>query len=380
MVSLPRPRRPSLVDALLAGFFAFVVLFEAFTEPVVDREWFHAVVGPTAMLVMAWRRVWPLAVTVVVVLAQIGLAINGGELSVVLAMLVMAFTVGSETEGRRSWAGLAALAVPFLLGLALGSGRLIPGDFAAGLVLIVGPWIAGRTLRARAIALGEAISREARFEQEKAHEAEAATARERTRLARELHDIVSHSISVIAIQTQAVRRRLGPDHAREAADLAAVEGAARDAMAEMRRLFGVLREDGEQAALAPQPGLAELDRLLARVRDTGVRVELDTAGEPVELSPGLDLAAYRIVQEAVTNALRHSGARTLSVRLGYQPGALEVTVEDDGRGLNGTPNAAGHGLRGIRERAELYGGTLDVGPGDRGGARVHARLPVGSHP
>ncbi|MGH3362716.1 MAG: sensor histidine kinase, partial [Nocardioides sp.] len=288
MVSLPRSRRPSPVDALLAGFFALVVLFEAFTEQVVEREWLHAVVGCTAMVVMAWRRVHPIPVAVTVVVAQLVLGVNGGELSVVLAMLVMAFTVGAETEGRASWVGLAALAVPFFVGLTLGQGRLIPGDFAAGLVLIIGPWLAGRTLRARAIELGEALSREARFEQEKRHEAEAATARERTRLARELHDVVSHSISVIAIQTQAVRRRLGPDHAREAADLAAVESAARDAMAEMRRLFGVLREEGEQAALAPQPGLAELDRLLARVRDTGVHVDLDTQGDPVQLSPGLD--------------------------------------------------------------------------------------------
>ena len=379
MVTLPRARRPSLVDALLAGFFTFVVLFEAFTESVVERPWLHAVVGCGAMVVMAWRRVQPIPVAFTVVVAQMVLGVNGGELSVVLAMLVMAFTVGAETEGRASWVGLAALTLPFFLGLVLGSGRLIPGDFAAGLVLIAGPWVAGRTLRDRALALAGAMAREASFEQEKLHETEAAAARERTRLARELHDIVSHSISVIAIQTQAVRRRLGPDHARETADLAAVESAARDAMAEMRRLFVVLREEGEEAALAPQPGLAELDRLLDRVRDTGLEVALDTRGDTVDLSPGLDLAAYRIVQEAVTNALRHSGARHLRVRLGYAPGELEVTVEDDGRGLNGRPHD-GHGLRGIRERAELYGGTLDVGRSDGGGTRVHARLPVGGHP
>jgi signal transduction histidine kinase len=379
MVLLPRPRRPSLVDALLAVFFAAVVVFEAFTESVVERPWLHALVGGGAMVMMAWRRVRPLVVTVVVAAAGVVLAANGGELSVILALLVMAFTVGSETDGGASWLGLAALAAPFFIGLALEKDGLIPGDVAAGLVLIVGPWIAGRTLRERATALGEALSREARFEQEKLHEAEAATARERSRLARELHDIVSHSISVIAIQTQAVRRRLGPENAAEAANLAAVESAARDAMAEMRRLFGVLRQEGEQAALAPQPGLAELDRLLARVRDTGIRVDLDTRGDPVELSPGLDLAAYRIVQEAVTNAMRHSGARRLDIRLDYQPGELRVSVEDDGGGINGT-DAGGHGLRGIRERAELYGGTLDVTRGDRGGARVRARLPVGSHP
>jgi len=379
MVSLPPARRPSLVDVLLAAAFALVVLVEAFTEPLVERPWVHAVVGGGAVLAMTWRRVWPIPIAVVVVVAEAALAVNGGGLSVALALLVMAFTVGAETEGRRSWLGLGLLVVPFFAGLMTNEGGLVVGDLAAGLVLIVGPWVAGRTLRARARALADAMEREAAFEREKQREADAATTRERTRLARELHDIVSHSISVIAIQSQAVRRRLGPDHAPEAADLAGVETAARDAMAEMRRLFGVLREEGEQAALAPQPGLAELDQLLVRVRDTGIRVDLDTRGDPVELSPGLDLAAYRIVQEAVTNALRHSGAGHLHVGLRYAPGELEVTVEDDGHGIHDA-TAGGHGLRGIRERAELYGGTLDVGPGDRGGARVHARLPVGGHP
>jgi signal transduction histidine kinase len=307
------------------------------------------------------------------------LGTNGGELSVVFGLLVMAFTVGAETEGLRSWLGMAGLLSFFVVALVADTGRVIPGDLGAGVVMVMLPWVAGRTLRERAARLAEAMSRAERFEQEKLHEAEAATARERTRLARELHDVVSHSISVIAIQAQAVRRRLGPGHEREAADLAAVETAARDAMAEMRRLFGVLREEGTEAELAPQPGLAELDRLLGRVRDAGLAVEVDTRGDAVALSPGLDLAAYRIVQEAVTNALRHAGATRLEVRLAYEPDELQVTVEDDGRGLNGTTRD-GHGLRGIRERAELYGGSLEVGCGDRGGARVHARLPIGGHP
>jgi len=372
-------RRPSLVDALLAGFLALVVLAEAVTESAVQRPALHAVVGTTVMLAIAWRRAFPLSVSVLVVAGNMVLGGNGGELSVVFGLLVMAFTVGAETEGRRSWAGLLVLLSFFIVALVVENQALIPGDLGAGVVLIALPWLAGRTLRERAASLATAMSRADRFEEEKLHEAEVAVTKERTRLARELHDVVSHSISVIAIQTQAVRRRLGPDHAREAADLAAVEGAARDAMAEMRRLFGVLREEGEEAALAPQPGLAELDRLLSRVRDTGIQVALDRHGDAIELSPGLDLAAYRIVQEAVTNALRHSGARHLRVRLGYAPGELQVTVEDDGRGVNGRPHD-GHGLRGIRERAELYGGTLDVGTGDGGGTRVHARLPVGGHP
>ena len=371
-------RRPSPVDALLAGFLALVVLAEAFTEPAVQVPALHALVGITVMLAIAWRRAFPLLIAVFVVSGNMVLGANGGELSVVFGLLVMAFTVGAETDGRRSWLGLLVLLSFFLIVLFLESEGLVPGDLGAGVVLIALPWVAGRTLREQATSLAVAMSRADRLEEEKLHEAEAAAMKERTRLARELHDIVSHSISVIAIQSQAVRRRLGPDHAREAADLVGVETAARDAMAEMRRLFGVLREQGEEAALAPQPGLVELDRLLARVRDTGVQVDLVIDGEAVPLSPGLDLAAYRIVQEAVTNALRHSGASRLSVRLGYADGELQVTVEDDGRGIVTSPG--GHGLRGIRERAELYGGALEVGRGEHGGTRVHARLPVGSHP
>jgi signal transduction histidine kinase len=258
----------------------------------------------------------------------------------------------------------------------------VAGDVAAAVTLVLVPWLAGRTLRMRADHLARALAHAERVEVEREHEVERATAQERVRLARELHDVVSHSISVIAIQAQAVRRRLRPDQEREAADLANLETAAREAMAEMRRLFGVLREEGEGVSLSPQPGLGELERLVAQVRGTGTDVDLVVDGEAVELPPGLDLAAYRIVQEAVTNAIRHSGGGSIGVRLGYLPGALEVMVEDDGIGIgnghvNGSPDA-GHGLRGIRERAELYGGTLDVGPGTRGGTVVRARLPVRS--
>ena len=379
MVTLPRLRRPPLADALLAGFLALVVCVEALTESTVRLPALHAVVGTTVMLAIAWRRAFPVPVAAIVVVGNMLLGANGGELSVVFGLLIMAFTLGSETEGRASWLGLLGMLSIFLTGLVIGNQGVVPGDLGAVVVLVALPWVAGRTLREHATSLATAMSRADRLEEEKLHEAEAATARERTRLARELHDIVSHSISVIAIQSQAVRRRLGPDHAREAADLAGIESAARDAMAEMRRLFGVLHDQGEAASLAPQPGLAELERLLGRVRDTGIRAELTTSGEPVDLSPGLDLAAYRIVQEAVTNALRHSGAEGVEVLLDYTPRELMVTVEDDGHGINGT-SAGGHGLRGIRERAELYGGTLEIARRDHGGTRVHARLPLAGHP
>jgi signal transduction histidine kinase len=181
---------------------------------------------------------------------------------------------------------------------------------------------------------------------------------------------------VVAIQTQAVRRRLRPEQEREATDLAAVEATARQALAEMRRLFGVLRADGESASLTPQPGVAELERLVAGAGSSDRPVRLTVRGEPYPLAPGVDLAAYRIVQEGLTNALRHSGAASVEVGVGYDPTHLEIWVTDDGRGLAAAPEGGGHGLVGIRERVALYDGTLTLQPGPRGGTTLLARLPV----
>ena len=194
---------------------------------------------------------------------------------------------------------------------------------------------------------------------------------------------MSHSISVVTIQTQAVRRRLGPDHAAEAADLAAVEATAREAMAEMRRLFGDAAHRGGTAglALAPQPGLGELERLVRQVDSAEMAVHLSIEGDPVPLSPGVDLAAYRIAQEGLTNALRHAHATRADVLVRYAPGRLDVEVEDNGRGLARTSSSnggagGGHGLVGIRERVALYGGTVDLAPSSSGGVRLAVTLPL----
>ncbi len=242
------------------------------------------------------------------------------------------------------------------------------------LVFVVGPWAVGQLLRQRSASTEEAVSRAARLEREQELRTSLAAAAERTRIARELHDIVSHSISVVTIQTQAVRRRLGPEHAAEAADLAAVEATAREALAEMRRLFGVLRADGETVSLAPQPGArrARSARVPARRRRPGCG-RLEVEGEPSDLPPGLDLAAYRIAQEGLTNAVRHSGARTAWVRLRLRRPASRR----GGRGRRQRAGAArsgiganGHGLVGIRERVALYGGTLEVTDRSGGGVRL----------
>ena len=376
-LSLPRP---PLADVLLAVFYAVVVVIEALTETSVSNPVVHAAAGGLAMVLLAWRRSSPLLVVAGVEVALVVLGANGSGMSLVFALVVMGFTVGSETEGWRSWVGLAMLVMPFSLALFIELREAAAGDVGAVVTFIVIPWLAGRVLRQRAEHLAEARARADRLELEREHEAERAAERERVRLARELHDVVSHSISVIAIQAQAVRRRLPREQQREIDDLAGIESAAREAMAEMRRLFGVLREAGQDASLAPQPGLGELGGLLDRVRATGLQVVLETTGDPVPLPAGLDLAAYRILQEALTNAMRHSGGRRVRVTVAHHPDELELVVDDDGRGAAVTSPATGgvgHGLRGIRERAELYGGTLSVDRGDLGGTRVRAVLPVG---
>jgi signal transduction histidine kinase len=313
-----------------------------------------------------------LVVAALVVIANF--AINpDGDFTTLLAIVLVAYSIGAETDPPRNWLGLGMMSVP-LLGVFVVAG-LEPSDVGALIVFLGGPWGVGVVVRQRTNRAAEAIDRARRLEREREADTAAAAADERARIARELHDIVSHSISVIAIQTQAVRRRLGPDHAREARDLAAVETTAREALAEMRRLFGVLRSDGEVPDLTPQPGLGELERLLEQVRTAGMRVALEVEGEPDVLSPGADLAAFRIVQEALTNTLRHAGARDATVRLRYGADELEVVVEDDGVGPNGAASG-GHGLIGIRERVSLYGGSVETSAREGGGFRLAARLPL----
>ncbi len=368
--------RPPLVDVLIAVVFVALVAGEAAFSPSVPSPVLHLAVAGSAMAALAWRRVVPLGVAAVVVASN--LAVNQtGEFSTLLSLVLVCFTIGLECPPPRNWLGLAIVTVPFLVGSVIEGFE--PSDLAAALVFFAGPWIAGVMVNNRIATTEAAVARVDQLERERVREAERAAAEERVRIARELHDIVSHSISVVTIQTQAVRRRLGPEHARESQDLAAVEATAREALAELRRLFGVLRAEGASPDLAPQPGLAELERLVTTVASGEVRVWLRVEGEPVPLSPGVDLAAYRIAQEGLTNALRHARATSVEVLVRYAPHQLEVEVADDGRGMNGHATG-GHGLGGIRERVALYDGRMELGPSSDGGVRLAVTLPLGGHP
>jgi signal transduction histidine kinase len=243
----------------------------------------------------------------------------------------------------------------------------IPIRFAA-------TWVAGYAVRVHSEQAEAAEVRADQAERDRETAARIAVAEERARIARELHDIVAHAVSVMVLQVGAVRHKL-PDTASDARDaLKSVEKAGRTALAEMRRLLSAMRREGDEAELVPQPGLEALDVLVKDVSRAGLPVQLHVDGQPFPLPRGIDLSAYRILQEGLTNALKHSRATNANVRVLYRPDELQLEVRDDGKGSS-TSDGIGHGLVGIRERVKLYGGDMTAGPASEGGFVLSTRLP-----
>jgi signal transduction histidine kinase len=371
---MARSLRPPPRDAALAAVLLVAGLVEALMVDTVRPVAVHALGTAVVMTALAWRRRFPLAVLVVVLLGLVALGDPEGQFVIFAALVIASYTTGSSLDGTRALVGLLLAVGP--LWLAMLAEGAEPADLVAVGVLYGGAWAVGRLVRQRDRRADELEERATRLEREHAERREAAVAEERARIARELHDIVSHSISVVAVQTQAVRRRLHPEQEREADDLRAVETTARQAMVEMRRLFGVLRSNGEPPSLSPQPGLDQLHRLLAETRAAGLPVDLRVEGDPLPLSPGVDLAAYRIVQEALTNARKHAGPACAEVTLRFDDRKLELLIEDDGVQGSSAPDSGGHGLIGMRERVELYGGTFEARARPEGGFVVRATLPL----
>ena len=251
------------------------------------------------------------------------------------------------------------------------------GEFFFSNLFFAVVWVVGLTLGRKFEEADVAKERAARAEHEREERARAAVAEERARIARELHDVVGHSVSVMTVQASGVRRLLKPDQEREREALLTVERTGREALAEMRRMVGVLRRPEEGPALAPQPTLEHLDRLVDQAREAGLPVALRVEGRAVALPAGVDLTAYRLVQEGLTNALKHARATRAEVLVNYGDAQIEVTVSDDGKGV-GNGDGGGHGLVGMRERVSVYGGELDAGPQPGGGYRLRAKLPIAS--
>jgi signal transduction histidine kinase len=239
-----------------------------------------------------------------------------------------------------------------------------------------GAWLLGDNLRTRRAYLREVEARAARLEREREADARRAAAEEQTRIARELHDIIAHNVSVMTVQAAAAGDAFEtqPGRVREALD--SIESTGREALTELRRLLGSVRPDDGPGTFAPQPGLTRVEALIEQVRSAGLAVELSVEGSPQELPPGIDLSAYRIVQEALTNTLKHAHASKATVVVRYGAGVLELDVVDDGRGETADRADRGHGIIGMKERAALLGAELRVGPAPGGGFAVHARIPL----
>jgi signal transduction histidine kinase len=244
-------------------------------------------------------------------------------------------------------------------------------------VLVAGVYVLGLHMRTRRAYLRSVEERAERLERERDNEVKVAMAAERARIARELHDVVAHNVSVIVVQADGASYAIESDVGRARQALDTISSTGRLALAEMRRLLGVLRENDDAGAYAPQPGLAQLDDLVEQVRAAGIAVTFEAAGTPAAMSEGRQLTVYRIVQEALTNTLKHGGPHvSVSVRLDYTGDAVEIRVVDDGRGAAAPDDGRGHGLAGMRERVAVYGGTVHAGPRAGGGFEVAANLPV----
>jgi signal transduction histidine kinase len=366
-------------DALFAVCVGALMLFEIVHERLTPYAASVPVFLATAAVVPLRRRA-PLAVLAVGLAGGFVTTLAGVSLhkpfSPMIVMFLVLYSVGLYERAPRALAATAlAVSSSFAqIAIAQGNGEHYDvTDFGFVAVLIMTPVLVGAAIRSRAREARELTRRAERLERERL----AAVAEERARIARELHDVIAHSVSVMVVQAGAAEEVLKRAPERALDPVRAVQETGRQALVEMSRLVGLLREDGEELGLAPQPGLDGLDALLAQVRGSGLPVELRVEGEPRALPLGVDLSAYRIVQEALTNALKHAGDARAVVRLRYAADAFEVEVVDDGGG-DGTGHVGGHGLAGMRERVAVFGGEFAAGRRDGGGFEVRALLPLGA--
>jgi signal transduction histidine kinase len=296
------------------------------------------------------------------------------ELIPPLAGFAATFLVATVRDRSQALAGLA-IGVGVIAVAAHNDPTGGAGNFVFVSIVVAIIWTVGFAIGRKFEEADEARERAARAEREREERARLAVSDERARIARELHDVVGHSVSVMTVQASAVRRLLREHQEKEREALTVVEQTGREALAEMRRMVGVLRRPEEAPALAPQPSLQHLDKLVEHAREAGLPVELRLEGTPKPLPTGVDLTAYRLVQEGLTNALKHAEAQRAEVVVRYRDGYVELAVSDDGRG-GGSGDGSGHGLVGMRERVSVYGGELEAGPRPEGGYRLRARLPI----
>jgi signal transduction histidine kinase len=341
---------------------------------------------------LAWRRRYPLGAAIAVVtaflVARIGLHVP--EESVTMLVVFVAF-YSAAVHGRRPLGSYVLLACElavvlqvarelFLVGYMAGMHPLSQSfELAFNAVVFLSPWVLGAAVRSSRSRETQLADRARELMRERERTAEQAVFAERVRIARELHDVVAHHVSVMGIQAGAARRVMARQPTEAAQALSSIEGSSRTAVLEMQRLLGFLRSDGDSEGFGAQPGLDRVGDLVAESQRSDLDITLTIQGEPRPLPPTLDVSAYRIVQEALTNSRKHSTGRCASVRVRYSSSTLDLEITDDGAN---TPSDAGpdrHGLIGMRERAALHGGRVDAGPLVGGGFGVHATFPLAAN-
>jgi len=366
----------SALDVALAAFLLTGGVLGALFGPDVHHRLVLAALAPFLSIPLVFRRSRPLPVLAVVVVAAAVATVFGRTPTESLAVIIALYSVAAHTDRPTATrAGAASLFVLFWPIVLTGHRNYVEALFELAFLSL--GWMLGAYL-------GELRARPARIQREHENERRRALAEEQARIARELHDVMAHSVSVMVVQAAAAGDVFdsSPQQAREA--LRSIESTGRQALAEIRRVLGTIRSpDGDAEVLTPQPGLSRLEDLIAQVRGAGLPVVLRIEGTRSELPAGLELSAYRIVQEALTNTLKHAGANQASVVLRYRPRELEVEIADDGLGglaTRGEPDGSGRGLIGMRERVAVFGGKLEAGARAGGGFVVRALFPVEGPP
>jgi signal transduction histidine kinase len=356
---------PVLWDGSLAGLLLVITgadLTSADTMATVTA-W---VIAAALCAPLAMRRGSPLVVLAVVSGVTVMAAIAGAGGAAEPALALAIYTAAAH----RPWRSVATVAVPLAVAGALPALLQTQAhDNWVEVLVALTAWVGFPLLLGRIV-----FNRRERIVRDRAAAAREAVSTERTRIARELHDVVAHAIGVMVVQAGAARTVVDRDPSAAKEAIARVEETGRAGLVEMRRLIGVLTDDEGSAPTAPQPGLGQLDLLLGTVRDAGLPVEVVRSGTERPLPPGSDLAAYRVIQESLTNVLKHAGPATARVRLTYLPEGLAIDVEDDGHGVRG--EGTGHGLIGMRERVAMLGGRFETSEHDGGGFAVHAEIPL----
>jgi signal transduction histidine kinase len=375
---------PPAQDALLAGGIAVAAQVETWASAAFTAKIPMALLALAITVPVAWRRRFPVAVLGLGLLS--GLAFGHywpdvDPIYQIIALLVVCYSVGAYANLAAGLASVLVVVSIYATGAVLDEIRNPqlhgPADVGMLAFLVIGAWVTGRLVERRSGQAAKMTERAERLEREREQQEAEALARERGRIARELHDIIAHSVSVMVIQAGAAEQLLTSDPPQARESLQSVQELGRSTVDELRRMLGILREDPQEVSLNPQPRMAGLPGLIRQLREAGLPVEMRVEGTQLDLPPGVDLSAFRIVQEALTNTLKHAQPARAQVLVRYGGGMLDLEIVDDGTPRTHGRDGHGHGLVGMRERAALYGGDFAAGPRPGGGYAVRARLPVG---